>query len=821
MRRLYSATLLVSAGAIGYELLLMRVLSIAQWHHFAYMIISLALLGYGASGTFIALLRRRMLPYFDVAFAISALLFSVTMVLCFAIGQRVPFNALEVVWDSRQFLNLGLIYLVFFVPFFFAATCIGLAFTCRPASISRIYFFDLVGAACGAVLLIAILFVLVPGNALLLLMTLPLVASVLMASTSKRRQTLAVLQAAWLAVLLTGWPQAQLGLRISEYKGLAQAMQVVDSRVLQTTSSPLGLITVVESPTVPPRHAPGLSFATRQIPPDQLAVFTDGDGLSAITRFDGNFETVDFLQDVAAALPYALLDQPDVLVLGAGGGANVLLALYHGARRIDAVELNPQMSGLVQEDYSDFAGRIYEDSRVTLHTDEARGFVARSDDRYDLIHIGLLDSFGASGAGVQSLNESYIYTVEALRAYIEHTTPGGYVAITRWLKLPPRDSLKLVATAIEALQSRGVTDPGARLALLRSWNTSTLLIRNGAFTAAEIGVLQDFARTRSFDTAWFPGIGARDTNRYNILAAPYLYEGTRALLSDSAADYKARYKFDIEPATDNRPYYFHFFKWATLPEVISLGRAGGAALIEWGYLILVATLLQAAVAGLVLILLPLACIKSTWPTGTGKRMGSYFLLLGFAFLFIEMAFIQKFILFLSHPLYAVAVVLSSFLFFAGIGSAWSRSVERRVRSKKVAPVTVAVVGIALLALAYLFLLPIVFDNLIGLSDGVKIAISVSLIAPLAFCMGMPFPLGLSRVSKAAPDFVPWAWGINGFASVVSAVLATLLAIRFGFNVVVVAALAMYFLAATIARSPGVLRGRTKKNPLNPSPKRKK
>jgi hypothetical protein len=147
-------------------------------------------------------------------------------------------------------------------------------------------------------------------------------------------------------------------------------------------------------------------------------------------------------------------------------------------------------------------------------------------------------------------------------------------------------------------------------------------------------------------------------------------------------------------------------------------------------------------------------------------------------------------------------VLSSFLFFAGIGSAWSRSVERRVRSKKVAPVTVAVVGIALLALAYLFLLPIVFDNLIGLSDGVKIAISVSLIAPLAFCMGMPFPLGLSRVSKAAPDFVPWAWGINGFASVVSAVFATLLAIRFGFNVVVVAALAMYFLAATIARSPG-------------------
>ncbi len=216
MRRLFAATLLVSAGAIGYELLLMRVLSIVQWHHFAYMIISLALLGYGASGTFIALFRQRLERRFDSAFAACGLFFSVTMVLCFALGQRVPFNALEVVWDARQLLNLGLFYLVFFVPFFFAATCIGLAFTFRPAAIGRIYFFDLVGAGCGAVLLIGALFALEPGDALLLLMTLPFVASVLIAGASPRRMSLTLLQAGWLVVLLTGWPQAQLELRISE-----------------------------------------------------------------------------------------------------------------------------------------------------------------------------------------------------------------------------------------------------------------------------------------------------------------------------------------------------------------------------------------------------------------------------------------------------------------------------------------------------------------------------------------------------------------------------------------------------------------------------
>ncbi|MDH3480681.1 MAG: SAM-dependent methyltransferase [Gammaproteobacteria bacterium] len=797
MRRLFPATLLVSAGAIGYELLLMRALSIVQWHHFAYMIISLALLGYGASGTFIALFKPQLEARFEAAFSTGALLFSITMVLCFALGQRVPFNALEMVWNSRQFAYLSLLYLLYFVPFFFAACCIGLAFTCRRRDISRIYFFDLLGAGLGAVLVIGLLFVLIPQNALLMLMTLPLIASLLMGIPSTARNPLMLAQVVWLALLIGGIPQNQLGLRVSEYKGLSQALQVVDSRVLSVASSPLGLITVVESPTVPVRYAPGLSFATRHIPPQQLAVFTDADSISAITRFHGDFESLAYLGDISAALPYTLLDGPDVLVLGAGGGADVLLALYHGANSVDAVELNPQMTELVRDTYAAFAGYVYDDPRVRVHTREARGFVAQSNATYDLIHIGLLDSFGASGAGVQSLNESYIYTVEAIRNYLGNTAPGGLLAITRWLKLPPRDSLKLVATAVDALELMGVSDPGKQLALIRSWNTSTLLVKNGAFTAEDISSIREFARARSFDTAWFPGIQAVDTNRFNRLDMPYLYEGTTALLGERAADYIERYKFYIAPATDDRPYYFHFFKWATLPEVIALRKQGGAGLIEWGYLVLIATLLQAIIAGLVLILVPLARISRNWPARTGLHMGAYFLLLGFAFLFIEMAFIQKFILFLSHPLYSVAVVLSGFLIFAGLGSAWSEHLARKCEARKLSPVVIAAGGIALLALLYLFLLPFIFQRFIGNSDPVRIIMSMALIAPLAFAMGLPFPLGLKHAAETAPDFIPWAWGINGYASVMSAVLATLLAIEFGFTFVILLALLVYAIAAAL------------------------
>jgi hypothetical protein len=494
-----------------------------------------------------------------------------------------------------------------------------------------------------------------------------------------------------------------------------------------------------------------------------------------------------------------LLDSPEVLILGAGGGADVLLALHNGAARVDAVELNPQMTKLVTDTYADFAGHLYDDERITVFTAEARGFVVRSEKQYDLIQVALLDSFGASGSGVQALNESYLYTVEAIQEYLEHTAPGGVLAITRWLKLPPRDNLKLVATVLEALREMGVAEPERRMAMIRSWNTSTLLVRNGEFPADDLAVMREFARSHSFDTAFYPGMPASDANRFNRLDQAYLYDGISALLGDQADDFVERYKFYIAAATDNKPYFFHFFKWNTLPEVMALRHRGGASLIEWGYLILIATVIQGAIAGAVLILLPLSRIKRSWPQGTGTRMGAYFFALGLAFLFVEIAFIQKFILFLSHPLYAVAVVLSGFLIFAGLGSAYSPRLAQRLEPHRHSPVTVAVAGILIVSLIYVTLLPMLFDVLIGLADGIKMAVSVVLIAPLAFCMGMPFPIGLKRLADNAPDFIPWAWGINGFASVMSAALATLLAIEFGFTAVVLLALGLYVSAAEIIR----------------------
>ncbi|MFQ5953962.1 MAG: hypothetical protein ACE5JZ_02745 [Kiloniellales bacterium] len=801
------AIAVVSAGVLGYEVLLMRLLAIVQWHHFAYMVISIALLGFGASGTFLALAQAWLRPRFVLAFAANAALFGISALVGFALAQRLPFNPLALVWEPRQLLYLLGMYALLTVPFFCGATCVGLALIRFGDRIGRVYGTNLVGSGAGALGIVLILFQLTPPDSLRLTSLLGGVAAALMClgGGQWRRSSVTWGLAAAAVVLPLAAPASWTELRPSQYKGLSLALTVPGTEVANQASSPLGLVTVVASPLIPLRHAPGLSLNNTVEPPAQLGVFTDGDGLSVITAFDGRSEPLAYLDFTTTALPYYLLERPAVLVLGAGGGADVLQALTHGAAAVDAVELNPETVRLVKAAHGDFAGGLYSHPEVRVHVAEARGFVAGAAARWDLIQIPLLDSLAASTAGVHGLSETYVYTVEAFRVYLRHLRPDGLIAVTRWLKLPPRDSLKLFATAFEALEREAAPEPARRLALIRGWSTTTLLVKNGAFTADETAAIRTFAAARSFDVAYVPGLRAEEANRWNLLDAPYFFDGATALAGPRRADFIARYKFDIAPASDDRPYFFDFFRWRALPEFVALRSRGGAGLIEWGYPILFATLVQAVGLSVVLILLPL-WLGRRWlglaPAPARWRIGAYFLALGLAFLFVEIAFIQRFILFLSHPLYAVAVVLAGFLVFAGLGSAAApRLAARSQFLSRMSGIEIAVLGIALFALAYLALLPPLFDRLLALPDPSKVAISLALIAPLGFCMGMPFPLGLTRVSARLPQFVPWAWGVNGCASVTSAVLAPILAIHFGFTAVVAIAVLLYMTAALVFRAP--------------------
>src|SRR5262245_36020872 len=514
------------------------------------MVISIALLGYGASGTFLALARDRLEARASGVFALSAALFGVSAVVCFAVAERLPFNALELIWDPRQLLYLGALYAILIVPFFCGAMCVGLALACFAEPVGRIYRADLLGAGFGALGLLGLLFLVMPGRALELVGAVGLAAAALVSLGPPVSRLRALLYAGGAVAMAFALPPAWTALELSPYKGLSQALRVPGAAVEVERSSPLGLLSAVRSPEIPFRHAPGLSLNNLLEPAEQIGVFTDGEALSPITAFDGDLGRLAYLDFTTAALPYHLLDRPRVLVLGAGGGADVLLALYHDAHSIDAVELNPQLIELVRGRYADFAGHLYERQGVRAHVGEARGFVAASADRYDLIQIPLLDAFAAAAAGTLSLSESFVYTIEAFGTYLDHLAPDGYLAITRWLKLPPRDSAKLFLTALRALEGRGVAEPARQLVLIRSWETTTLLVKNGPLTPADIARLRAFADERSFDLAWYPGMRADEANRYNLLEEPYFFEAAQGLIEDPAG-FLARYKFDLRPATDD------------------------------------------------------------------------------------------------------------------------------------------------------------------------------------------------------------------------------------------------------------------------------
>jgi hypothetical protein len=452
---------------------------------------------------------------------------------------------------------------------------------------------------------------------------------------------------------------------------------------------------------------------------------------------------------------------------------------------------------LVSDRFGDFSGGIFDHARVKLHIAEARGFLQRANGRYDLIQFPILDSVTTAAAGVQGLNENYLYTVEALKQAIKRLDDQGYIALTLGIKLPPRDNLKLFAGAIAALEASGADNIERRLALIRGWQTSTLLIKNGEISTADIDAIKDFCRRRSFDLAYYPDMPAHEANRYNQLEASYFYDGTRALLGKQRDQFLHDYKFNLEPSTDDRPFHSHFVKWSSLAELIKLRHRGGGALLETGYLTLVITLVLTLLFSMLLILLPLILIRRdtsrTTRTSSRFKVLSYFFALGLGFLLIEIAFLQKFILLLHHPIYAASVVIGSFLVAAGAGSGYAQRFAGQLRAKKVTANAVAV--IIVLGMAYLALLGPLMQTAGSWPLVSRILLSIALIAPLGFCMGMPFPLGLSALATGPPSLTPWAWGINGCASVISAILATLLAIHFGFNAVILLALACYFAAA--------------------------
>ncbi|MGH7525784.1 MAG: SAM-dependent methyltransferase, partial [Gemmatimonadales bacterium] len=425
-------------------------------------------------------------------------------------------------------------------------------------------------------------------------------------------------------------------------------------------------------------------------------------------------------------------------------------------------------------------------ARVEWVTGDARSYLERSPDQFDLVTLGPSGGLGHSAAGVHALSEDFLHTVEAYAGYLDHLDPDGVLAITSWLTVPPREAVRTLLTAATALRGRTPTAVERGLVVARSGGTVTVLVKPSGFRVAEVRALRAWARERRLDLDWYPGLG-RPTSEFNFLAEPYLFRAARAAVAgpEPAAQFAERYPFAVAPVGDERPYPHHFLRPGSLGAFIREARGSWLPFAEWGYVALAATLVQSGVLAALLILTP-AAWRARRPPGLGRLLG-FFGALGLGYLAAELAVIQTLGLLLGHPVYAVAAALVSFLVCSGIGSIWSD----RVQPASGRWVLALVVGLLVLLAAALL-------DLAHLAQPVpwpmRAGLALVVCLPPAMLMGMPFPLGLRALVAGDQSRLAWAWAANGFASVVAAPLAALIALELGSRALLAVAAGAYAVA---------------------------
>jgi len=781
----------ISAAALAYELLLIRLFAIVYWHHFAQMVISLALLGYAGSGTLLTLTRNWQLRHYRRIYTGCLAAFGIGVVVCSLTAQRVPINPETLLWDGRQLVALAAVFLLLALPFLFAANAIGLTL-CRFSKLTgRVYAVDLIGAGLGCGLLLVLLFRVPLSDALRWLGLAGLTAAGLAAVTLRFCRKPILLGLATCAIALLLLPDYVLRPLPSPYKALSQALQISGSEVQSTLSSPFAELTVVANQKVPWRHAPGLSLMSTAEIPEQLAVFADADSMSALTRFSGDRSELQWLAQIPSAAAYHLVSPKAVLLGGIQDNSALLQAIFHDAREIVAVEPNPQRLWLLEDEYRAFTGDLPVRPKIQLEVGMIRPWLSRTKRQFDLI---VLDLGGLPpAASLASLSERYELTVEALGLYLDALRPGGFLSISFPLDLPPRIGPRLLATVHQALLDKRIADADRRLAIVRGWQGGTLLIKTEPMSPQDIAKLQHFATQRAFDLSWYPDMPRAQANRYNVLAEPWYFDAASALLGNNRDEYLRRYKFDLLPATDDRPFLLHSFRWETLAEILELRGRGGAALMDSGYLVLLAALFQALLLSGALVISPLGITRSRQSARAASakslRVLFYFMAIGLGYLLLEIAFIHRVSLLLPHPLYAVALVLTTFLVCSGLGSLWSSRFPVTTRPM------LACLGVSLLTLVWILSGDRLWTALLSLPTVMKIVAAVATMAPLAFVMGLPFPIALTHLGCWSPTTVPWAWAVNGASSVVAALLATVLAVEFGYRFVFWTATMLYVMAA--------------------------
>lgn len=773
---------LLSASVIIFQLSLMQVLAFVQWHHFAYMVISVAMLGFGAAGTMIALFRvflfkhkETLLPLFSVASGLSLeLAVRLTNLEFFSYDLYLLFI------DRSQVWMLAANMLLYFLPFFFAALVIGLFFTFWITDIGRLYFANLIGSGIGGLLSLVLLNAMFPGDALSFSAFLAMISGLLMIRNLRPPLALSlILTVATGFLLIWLWP---VQLNPSQYKGISKTLNLPQAEIVYQEPGIYGVNQVVTSPHF--RYAPGVSLVFRDEIPVKPALFSNGDFIGPLPdkwktkNHPGNFSTF--------ALPFRLTAPDTVLVINGGTGSMAAQAMREGALHVDMTEPNRRLIRQMETVLATLSDSIFLCPGIKVHATEARTFMASTTHKYNLIVLPVLQSFGGS-SGLYAMQENYTMTIEGFHQIWRLLKPDGFFTVSSWLDYPVRTPLKIASTIVEMLHNQGINDAAMHIALVKSWGNVTFVVGKQPINTDHVGLIRTFCQDMNFDPVLLPDITPEERNHFHYYSDPGLFEMLDEIIAGQSSQLFEDYAFHVSPATDDRPYFNQFVRLRSIPELSALYNQQSLPFLELGYIILFVTLIQVILLALALIIIPLFRLRV--PVKNRRPVLVYFASLGLGYMFFEIILIQRFILYFGNPVIAASVVISIMMIASGAGSYVAGNLSNvKIKLKRVLWCIIAIGAV------YVFSLTHLLSATVGSGIIVKSIIAFGLIALPAFFMGMPFPTGLKALSRQNEKLVPWAWGINGCLSVIASPLAIMIAVEAGFTMVMLTAVIAYLLA---------------------------
>jgi spermidine synthase len=765
--QVYFGVAATSLATLLLELALTRVFSVVYFYHFAFLAISIALFGLGAGGVF-SYVVAKWPGSLQGKLGGLAIANALAIVLCLAFLLKAG--------SKMDTPSMMLAYFVAAVPFVLSGTILSLAIAETIKRVDRVYFFDLLGAATGCAVLVPLLKWVGGPNTILVAAVVFAVSAAIWFHVARapRGRILAVL----LGLLLVGLITYNYKYFLIEVK-TAKGLPIKDEEFVKWN----------EFSRIALKPEPGSNMKS---------IVIDADAATGVARFDFAHLTPAQKFDLSYGGPgfvYLLRPGAKTLIIGPGGGWDVARALASGSKNITGVEINPIIAEeIMKRRFPQYSNRLYFRPEVNIQIEDGRSFVRRSTQRYQVLEATLVDTWASTAAGAFALSENNLYTTNAFVDYLSHLTEDGVMSFTRWGFDPPRESLRVVALGQAALKQLGQNDAARHIAVVREhlqqlkgWGAQdTILIARNPFTDADLETLRQAAEKAKMEVVYLPGT-LHDT--------PF-----RTLLETSSPDkFFETYPFDVRPVTDDRPFFFYTVQARDLWQfVLHASRKTEDYKVNNALPVLFGLVAISIVATLIILSLPPLVLRHSLPRARGaKRALLYFLFIGAGYILIQVALIQKFVLFLGHPTYALTVIIFSMLLSSGLGSFVSKRLIGRVAGLPSVLIFVAV-AVLLLAMA----VGPVSESGVALPLPLKILIAVAMIAPVGFAMGMPFPTGLTLLETIMPAAVRWAWSVNAASSVLGSAAAMFLAIYLGLKLTLCIGGLFYLAAlASLAISP--------------------